>query len=176
MSACTSSASPSGAPKNIVKPSIQVSSSTTFTLPGMNPPRQFLVYCDPGPVRPSSNTAEGFGVFVPPNPNRLLVCDYRGTRPDQLVFHRGVAVHTPSAIAAALDAATPRRTATGSLADVCPPHEHEALVLVFGYSYRMTVFAYVSASGCAYELTNNTTISVPLPTLTSLRRSAGYGA
>jgi hypothetical protein len=170
---CSSGSASSGAPKIVSKPSIRVVSPTTFTVPGLNHLGEDLVYCRGGPVPPSSNTAEGFGVFVPPNPNRLLVCGYRGTSAEQLLFDRGVVVPAPRAIGAALDAVAPRRTATG-LADVCPATGQEALVLVFGFSYRLTVFAYVTASGCAYELLNNTTINVPPSTLTDLRNAVGY--
>ena len=174
LSACSSSSSSSGAPKNISKPSIQVSSPTTFTVLGMNHKGEDLVGCDEGPLPPSSNVAKGYGEFLQPNPNRMLVCGYRGKTGSRLLFDRGSRVASPAAIVSSLDGAPARRSATGALTALCPPNGLDGIVLSVGYSYRLTTTVFISSSGCAYELNNNTTIMVPAATLALLRRTLGY--
>jgi hypothetical protein len=145
-----------------------VQSPTTFTVPGMNPLGTDLVGCTQG-LPQKYNSVQGIAsTFVPPDPDRLLACRYRGTGPTDLRFVHGLRMPAPVAIAAALNAA-PSRTSTPP--NLCPPYGREGIVLVFGYSYRLTVVVYITASGCAFELNNDSTIIAPAPTLATVRKA-----
>jgi hypothetical protein len=104
----------------------------------------------------------------------MLVCGYRGKTGSQLLFDHGTRAASPEAIVSSLDSAPARRSATGALTALCPSNGREGIVLSVGYSYRLTTTVYITSSGCAYELNNNTTIMAPAATLASLRRTLGY--